>query len=220
MPSRNLYKSFYFCIFFRSTCSVVVTYLLVCSPFFYTDVVATVLLICWSNNYFCFWSFCLYAYKIGHCKPLVRIIDLVSHTIYIVCINFIYKWRDLQYKVDSELFMPVLITLKVFARNLLGAIAEENFFLYFVLLSGLGLYVEHLSNKPHTTSNRERHVWECTYTSGRNRVIKKAKTRTFYFKNVRGGLQNCRTKQTTVRSNSISLMSIQVACFKLWRSNE
>ena len=41
-------------------------------------------------------------------KPLkltnlkVRIIDLVSHTTYVVCVNFIQKWRDLQFKVDSE----------------------------------------------------------------------------------------------------------------------
>ena len=29
-------------------------------------------------------------------------IDLVSHTTYVVCVNFIHKWRDLQFKVDSE----------------------------------------------------------------------------------------------------------------------
>ena len=28
--------------------------------------------------------------------------DLASHTIYVVCINFIHEWRDLQFKVDSE----------------------------------------------------------------------------------------------------------------------
>ena len=33
----------------------------------------------------------------------VRIIDLVSHITYVcVCINFIDKWRDLQFKVDSK----------------------------------------------------------------------------------------------------------------------
>ena len=36
-----------------------------------------------------------------HYNPSVRIIDLVSHTTYIVCVNFIHKWRDLQFKVDS-----------------------------------------------------------------------------------------------------------------------
>ena len=44
-----------------------------------------------------------YAYIIGHYNPpSVRIIDLVSHTTYVVCVNFIYKWQDLQFKVDSE----------------------------------------------------------------------------------------------------------------------
>ena len=40
---------------------------------------------------------------IGHYNPSVRVINLVSHTTYVVCVNFIYKWRDLQFKVDSEL---------------------------------------------------------------------------------------------------------------------
>ena len=29
-------------------------------------------------------------------------IDLVSHTTYVVYVNFIHKWLDLQFKVDSE----------------------------------------------------------------------------------------------------------------------
>ena len=41
-------------------------------------------------------------YIIGHYNPLVRIIDLVSYTTYDVCVNFIHKWRDLQFKVDCE----------------------------------------------------------------------------------------------------------------------
>ena len=41
-------------------------------------------------------------YIIGHCNPSVRILDLVSHTTYVVCVNFIHKWRDLLFKVDSE----------------------------------------------------------------------------------------------------------------------
>ena len=44
----------------------------------------------------------LHTYIIGHYYPSVRIIDLVSHTTYVVCVNFIHKWRDLQFKVDSE----------------------------------------------------------------------------------------------------------------------
>ena len=43
-----------------------------------------------------------YTYIIGHYNPSVRIIDLVSHTTYVVCVNFIHKWRDLLFKVDSK----------------------------------------------------------------------------------------------------------------------
>ena len=43
----------------------------------------------------------LHTYTIGHYNP-VRIIDLVSHTTYVVGVNFIHKWQDLQFKVDSE----------------------------------------------------------------------------------------------------------------------
>ena len=46
--------------------------------------------------------FSLHTYMIGHYNPSVKIIDLVSHTIYVVCVNFIHKLRDLQFKVDSE----------------------------------------------------------------------------------------------------------------------
>ena len=52
---------------------------------------------------------CVYAfhpikntYMISHYNLSVRIIDLVSHTTYFMCVNFIYKWRDLEFKVDSE----------------------------------------------------------------------------------------------------------------------
>ena len=35
---------------------------------------------------------------IAHYNPSVRIIGLVSHTTYAVCVNFIHKWRDLQFQ--------------------------------------------------------------------------------------------------------------------------
>ena len=38
-----------------------------------------------------------HTYRIGYYNPSVRIIDLVSHTTYVVCVNFIHKWRDLQF---------------------------------------------------------------------------------------------------------------------------
>ena len=66
----------------------------------------------------------VHTYIIGHYNPSVRIIVLVSHTTYVVCVSFIHKCWDLQFKVDSELqifweaFHGNLFTLRVFARNL------------------------------------------------------------------------------------------------------
>ena len=44
----------------------------------------------------------IHTYIIGHYNPTVRIIDIVSHPTYVVFVNFIHKWRDLQFKVNSE----------------------------------------------------------------------------------------------------------------------
>ena len=41
-------------------------------------------------------------YIIGHYNLSDRIIGLVSHTTYVLCINFIHEWRDIQFKDDSE----------------------------------------------------------------------------------------------------------------------
>ena len=74
-------------------------------------------------------------YIIGYYNPSVRIIDLVSHTTYVVCVNFIHKWRDLLFKVDSErqIFWETfhgnfLFTLRVFARNLLRGNRQRKTF--------------------------------------------------------------------------------------------
>ena len=73
-------------------------------------------------------------YIIRHYNPSVRIINLVSHTTYVVCVSFIHKWRDLQFKLDSErqivweTFVADLITLTVFARNVLRENRRRNTF--------------------------------------------------------------------------------------------
>ena len=71
-------------------------------------------------------------YIIGHS---VRFIDLVSYTAYVVCVNFIHKWRDLQFNVDSErkifwrkLSWQFYLILWVFVRNLLGGNRRRNTF--------------------------------------------------------------------------------------------
>ena len=74
-------------------------------------------------------------YIIGHYNPLVRIIDLVSHTAYVVCVNFIHKWRG-TYSLKStpndrffeNLLWQFIFTLRVFARNLLRVNRRRNTF--------------------------------------------------------------------------------------------
>ena len=44
----------------------------------------------------------LHTYLISHYNLSFRIIDLVSHTTYVVCVNFIHKWRDLQFNSRLE----------------------------------------------------------------------------------------------------------------------
>ena len=77
-------------------------------------------------------------YIIGHYNPSVRIIDLVSHTIYVVCVNFIHKWRDLQFKVDSErqIFWETFHGNFIYSRSFCQKSAErkspKKYFSYFV----------------------------------------------------------------------------------------
>ena len=74
----------------------------------------------------------LHTYIIDHYSQYY---DLPSHTAYVVCINLIHKWQDLQFKVDSErqifemLFMTILFALRVFARNLLRGSRRRNIFM-------------------------------------------------------------------------------------------
>ena len=78
---------------------------------------------------------------------------IVSHTTYIVCVYFIHKWRDPQFKVDFErqyffgkLFMEILFTLGSFCQKSAKRKSPKVYSLYLVLTSGLGfelwLYVE------------------------------------------------------------------------------
>ena len=44
----------------------------------------------------------IHTYIIGHYIPTVRIIELVYHITYVVCVNFVHNCRS-QLKVESEL---------------------------------------------------------------------------------------------------------------------
>ena len=80
-----------------------------------------------------------HTYIIGHYNPSVRIIYLVSHTTYVVCVNFIHKWRDLQFKVDSErqiLFWETFHGNFIYSQSFFQKSAErkspKKYFLYFL----------------------------------------------------------------------------------------
>ena len=61
--------------------------------------------------------------------------DLASPITYVVCVNFVHEWRYLEFKVDSKrqifdkLFMAILFTFRIFARNLLRG--RRNIFVIF-----------------------------------------------------------------------------------------
>ena len=77
-----------------------------------------------------------------------------SHHLCCVCKNLIHKWRDLQYKVDSEwqifekLFVANLFTLRVFARNLLRGNRRRNTFCILFWCLAWGSIPSFSSNKP------------------------------------------------------------------------
>ena len=63
--------------------------------------------------------------------------DLVSHSTYVVCVNFIREWRDLQFKKSipndrfmRNFFMAILFALRLFARNLLRGSRRRNIFIF------------------------------------------------------------------------------------------
>ena len=94
----------------------------------------------------------LHIYIIGRYNPSVRI-DVVSHTTYVVCINFIHKWRDLQFKIDSEQdflrnFMAILFAHSVFGRNLLRGTRRRNTFCILFWCLAWGSNLAFTSNKP------------------------------------------------------------------------
>ena len=79
----------------------------------------------------------IHTYIFGHYNPSVRIIDLVSHTTYVVCVNFLYISGG-TYSLKStpnetffeKLFMAILFTLRVFVRNHLRGYRRRILFVF------------------------------------------------------------------------------------------
>ena len=111
---------------------------------FYCDLLTCVL--SWHEFYWkCLWN-SYHTYIFGHYNPSVRIIDLVFHTTYVVCVNFIHKWRNLQFKVDSErqifretFSWQVFIYSQSFCQKSAERKSPKKYISYCALMSGLGL---------------------------------------------------------------------------------
>ena len=102
---------------------------------------------------FCLFTYpCIHTYIIGHYNPSVMITDLVSHTTYVVCVNFIHEWRDLQFKVNSERQLSTA-TFFIYSQSFCQISAERgnrrrnNFYILFWCLA-LGTNPGFSSNKP------------------------------------------------------------------------
>ena len=86
----------------------------------------------------------IHTYIIGHYNPSISIIDLVSHTTYVVCFSFIH---GVIYSLQStpndrffeKLFMAVFIYSQSSCQKSVERKSSKKYFSYFVLMSGLGL---------------------------------------------------------------------------------
>ena len=72
-------------------------------------------------------------------QPFSQNYGLVSHTTHVVCVNFKHKWRDLQFKIDSErqIFEKLLHGSFIYSQSFCKKSAERKspkkyFFLYFI----------------------------------------------------------------------------------------
>ena len=82
----------------------------------------------------------IHTYVFGHYNPSIKIIDLVSHTTYVV-------WWDLQFKESTpngrffleKPFMAIFIYSQNFCQKCAERKSPKNHFLYFVLIPVLGL---------------------------------------------------------------------------------
>ena len=97
----------------------------------------------------------LHTYIIGHYNPSVRIIDLFSHTTYIVCVNFIHKCREstVQSRLRTTDFLKnfswqFYLLSACFARNLLRGNRRINTFRILFWCLAWGSNPGFSSNKP------------------------------------------------------------------------
>ena len=84
-------------------------------------------------------------------QPFSQDYNIASHTTYVLWVNFIHEWGNLQFKVDRFLrsfFMAIWFTLRVFARTLLRVSRRRNIFVFSVWCLSWDLNSSRTFNKP------------------------------------------------------------------------
>ena len=89
-------------------------------------------------------------------QPFSQDYGQASHTTYVVCVNFIREWRDLQFNVDSErqIFEKFfhgrfLIYSQSFCQKSAERKSPKKYFSYFIFNDWLGIRTQDFaSNKP------------------------------------------------------------------------
>ena len=79
----------------------------------------------------------IFVHIIGHYNPSVRLTTQLLNNTYVECVNFIHKWRGLQFKVNSErqicleTFHGNFIYSKSFCQKSAERKTPKKYFLYF-----------------------------------------------------------------------------------------
>ena len=84
-------------------------------------------------------------------QPFSQVYDQASHITYVVCVNFIYEWRNLQFKVDTEQQIIEKLFNRNFLysqRNLLRESWARNILIFFFWCQSWDLKAGLTSNKP------------------------------------------------------------------------
>ena len=102
-------------------------------------------------------------------QPFSQDYGLDSHTIHVVCVNFIPEWRDLQLNVDSErqifekLFHGRFIYSQSFCQKSAERKLPKKYFSYLIFDGWPGIRTQAFaSNKPTTTTSN---CWIFSQTS-------------------------------------------------------
>ena len=90
-------------------------------------------------------------YIIGHYNPSVRIIDLLSHTTYVVCVNFIHEWLDPQSANERQFFETLFHAIFIHSQSSQSFCRNIFHISPYLICLGWSLNLWFTSNKPKKT---------------------------------------------------------------------